>query len=105
MTAISANAAPAAATDTDLYTVPAGNQASINLTAVNRGTDPAKVRIAITDQAGAGSADWIEYDVELAGQGDVLHKTGHVLAAGEKIVVRADTADVSFRADGIAEAV
>lgn len=95
-------AAPAADTYTTVYTVPATKVATLNLMAVNRGGDAATIRVALTTEAAAPlDADFIEYGAVLGGgSGAVLERAGIVAGDGEKLMVWADSADVTFRASG-----
>lgn len=91
-----------AATDTKLYTVPAGKVTSANVNIVNRGTTQVTVRLAIGTGANPVNSDYLEYEVTLAPSG-VLERTGLVLSAGEIIFVRASLATVSVRVHGYEE--
>ena len=100
--AILGTAKPVANTLTTLYTVPNGRMAVINVAACNTGSTAAKVRLAVSASATPADSEYIEFDVSLAGT-EVLERTALSLAAGDKIVVRADTAAVTFNAWGIEE--
>ena len=89
-------------TDTVLYTVPANVVATVNINICNKGAATAKVRLAIAANAAPGAAEYLEYDTALPANG-VLERTGIVCSAGEKVVVRADTADVAVRVHGFEE--
>jgi len=90
----------AAATDTTVYTCPADTfcVATINLT--NRNASSVAVRIAVSAADTPTDAEYIEYDATILGNG-VLERTGIVLAAGQKIVVRSNTISVNAIAMGI----
>lgn len=94
------SAAPAADTDTTVYTVPSATVATVNVSVVNRGADAATVRVAITSAASPAAADWVEYDAPVPGAGGVLERTALVAGAGEKIIVRANTANCTVRVHG-----
>ena len=95
------SAALAAAADTDLYTVPAGTVATVNINLCNRTAGAITVRIAI--RAGAlADAHYIEYDTSIPANG-VLERTGLAMSAGEIITVRAASAGISARAHGFEE--
>ena len=97
------SAALVADTTTTVYTVPASTMATLNIALVNRGADLAKVRVAITDAANPGDADWIEYDAEIPAAGGVLERTALVAGAGEKIIIHSDVGSVSARVHGFEE--
>jgi hypothetical protein len=88
--------------DTDLYAVPAGTVATVNVNLCNTGSTTAKVRLAVRSGALA-APDYIEYDAEIPANG-VLERTGIVLGAGETVVARSSTAGVSARVHGFEEA-
>lgn len=98
------SAALVADTTTTVYTVPAATVATLNIALVNRGADPAKVRVAITDAANPGDADWVEYDAEIPAAGGVLERTALVAGAGENIIIHSDVGSVSARVHGFEEA-
>lgn len=98
------SAALAADTTTTVYTVPENTVATLNMSLVNRGTDPAKVRVAITNTVAPGNADWIEYDAEIPAAGGVLERTALVIGAGENIIIYSDVGNVSARVHGFEEA-
>jgi hypothetical protein len=91
--------------DTAIYTVPASTVATVSISACNKGAAAAKVRIAVgVGSAGAPTAaDFLEYDTSVPANG-VLERSGVVCSAGEKVFVRASTADVSVRVHGFEEA-
>lgn len=92
----------AAATDTDIYTVPAAIVATATVAFVNRTAAEVMVRLAVRSAALADT-DYLEYDAAVAANG-VLERTGIVLGAGEIITVRASAIGVSVRAHGFEEA-
>lgn len=98
------SAALVADTLTTVYTVPASTMATLNITLVNRGEDPAKVRVAITDSPNPSDADWIEYNTTIPANGGVLERTALVAGAGENIIIHSDTGTVSVRVHGFEEA-
>ena len=83
----------AAATDTVIYTVPAGKKASVNVSLCAR-TQAADVRLAVTGGGAPADADWIEYDATIQA-GGVLERTQIWLTAGEKLYARASATGVS----------
>lgn len=95
-------ALPAANTLAILYEVPTGRRAVVNVAACNRGSAAAKLRVALSASATPAGSEFIEYDVGLAAT-EVLERTALSLAAGQKIVVQANAATVSFNVWGIEE--
>lgn len=93
-----------AAQNVALYTVPAAHRAVMTVSLCNRGATAAKVRLALTEAAAPVDDDWIEFDAVLPGFG-VLERTGIALAAGQKVFVRSDVANVSAVAYGVREPV
>ena len=95
-------ALPAANTLATLYEVPTGRRAVVNVAACNKGSAAAKVRVALTALATPAESEFIEFDVSLAAT-EVLERTALSLATGQKIVVQASAASVTFNAWGIEE--
>jgi len=92
---------PALDTNTILYTCPATKLATVNVSIARRSTDKAElVRVALMDSISVGDLadeDYLEYD------SSVTEITGIILSAGQSIVVRTDTASVSFVVYGFEE--
>ena len=96
--------APAAATPTDLYVVPASSQAVIStLKIANRNpTEAAPYRIAVVPSGESiGTKHYIVYDKFLDPRDDRSLTIGISLRAGDKIVVYGGTADLSFSLFGV----
>lgn len=90
--------APAATTNTDVYTVPAGKAAVCSTLAVaNRSSSTVTYRLAVRP-AGAALANqhYIAYDVSLAANSSDLWTVGLSLAATDVVTVYASTANMSF---------
>lgn len=87
-----------------LYTVPANTITTATVSMCNRGPGDAVVRLAATTvPANPGNADYLEYDVTIPVNG-TLERTGIVCGAGESLVVRSSSSNVSARAHGFEEA-
>jgi hypothetical protein len=95
-------AAPAATTSTDLYTVPAATSAIVStLVITNRGAASATFRVsqsligaALTDK------DYLAYDVNINPNSFVTLTLGITMATTDKLRVYASTGDLSFNAFG-----
>lgn len=95
-------AAPAATTDTDLYTVPSATQAVVSSIVVsNRSNSQATYRIALRP-AGATieNKNYIAYDVVVDASDSTTLTLGITLAATDVITVYASTENLSFNALG-----
>jgi hypothetical protein len=95
-------AAPAATTSTDLYTVPASTSAIVSTVVItNRSTSPATFRLS-QSLAGAALAnkDYLVYDAAIPGSGFITLTLGITMATTDKLRVYASTADLSFNAFG-----
>ena len=93
-----AQAAPAATTNTDLYTVPAStNIVGSTLVICNRGAADATFRVAVRP-AGAAVANqhYIFYDSVVYAKATIALTIGLTAAATDKVTVYASTADLSF---------
>lgn len=91
-------AAPAAVTATDMYTVPASTSAVCStLVIANRGTDAATFRVAVRPGGETlANKHYIYYGVQLQTGDSFAATIGLTLAAGDVVTVRASTADCSF---------
>jgi hypothetical protein len=96
-------AAPAATTSSDLYTVPAATQTTVSTLAVaNRASTATTFRISIA-KAGEALANkqYIYYDQFIDGNSSFLVTIGITLQATDVIRVYAGTANLSFNVFGI----
>jgi len=94
--------APAATTDTNLYTVPSGKDTIVSTIVVaNRGATAATYRIAIRP-AGATIANqhYIAFDAAVASNDSITLTIGITLTATDVITVRASNTDLSFSVFG-----
>lgn len=90
--------APAATTNTDLYTVPASTSAIVStLVITNRGTGAQTFRVAIRP-AGATIANqhYIAYDANIINNNTITLTIGMTLATTDKVTVYASSTDLSF---------
>ena len=91
-------AAPAATTDTGLYTVPAATSAVVStITVCNRDPAAATFRVAVRPAGAAlANAHYIYYDAPLAGNSTMASTIGITLATTDVVTVRASSANLSF---------
>ena len=93
----------AAATNTTVYDVPDTTFAVVTLSICNRSASAVTIQVAICLAATAATPDpseYIEFDVSLAAKG-VLERTGIVMAADQRLVVRSSAASVNAVVYGI----
>ena len=83
-----------------VYEVPADTFAVVSVNIVNRLNTPQTIRLAAAAIASPTDAEWIEYDVEVDPKG-VIERTGLILAATQKVVVRGSTGQLSVVVFGI----
>jgi hypothetical protein len=95
-------AAPAATTSTDLYTVPAATSAIIStITVANRAATDATFRISQSlTGAALDNKDYLVYDATVPASGFITLTLGITMAATDKLRVYASSADISFNAFG-----
>jgi hypothetical protein len=92
---------PTAATDTLLYTAPAGNFTVATVSICNRTNTDATVRLAISSSTTTiAAAEFLEYECDLLPHG-VLERTGLVLQAGFSILFRGSITGINAVAYGI----
>lgn len=89
-----------AATDTTLYTCPADTFAVVTVSICNRNATAVTARIALASSATPALTEYLEYDVQIVGNG-VLERTGIVVDAAKLLVVRSSGTGVSAVAYGI----
>lgn len=94
--------APAATTNTTIYTVPAANQAVVSAIVIaNRSAESKLYRIAaVPSGASLANEHYIAYDVTVAGGDSSTLNIGMTLAAGDFITVYAGTNELSFAVFG-----
>lgn len=90
----------AAGTTTTVYTVPADNYSVVSVSFVNRGTNPTTLRLSLSDTDTPTNAEYLEWETELLPK-NILERTGLVLSAGQKIVVRSSQPNVNCVAFGM----
>jgi hypothetical protein len=90
----------AAGTNEQLYECPVDTFSVVTVSVCNRGSTTADIRISLADEFPGTNADFIEFDTALPTRG-VIERTGIVVAAGQKIIVRSSAASVSFVIYGI----
>jgi hypothetical protein len=91
-------AAPAATTNSNLYTAPSATSAiSSTMVICNRSSSAATFRVAVRP-AGATIANehYVVYDTTIAGNDSIFLTLGVSLAATDVVTVYASTANVSF---------
>ena len=94
--------APAATTNTTVYTVPASKVATFNVNICNRGSAASTVRLAIAATGTPGSSEWIEYDATVNPY-SVLERSGLMATAAKNIVVYCGNANFTVNVFGYEE--
>lgn len=94
--------APAATTDTTLYTVPAATSTVVSSVVIaNRDATAATFRVAIRPGGAAlANQHYIAFDVTVGAADSTVLTLGLTLAATDVITVRASSANLSFSAYG-----
>lgn len=95
-------AAPGAASDTDLYTVPNKKAGTVKIIAGNRGSDTViRIWVGIAGEA-TTNKQYLVFDKPLI-QNEPLVTSSFMIGSGDIVRVRAGSADVSFSCTGIEE--
>jgi glucose-6-phosphate dehydrogenase assembly protein OpcA len=94
--------APAATTDTTLYTCPASTQTVVStLSVCNRAATTSTFRIAIRPNGAAiANQHYVAFDVTIAASDSVFLTIGATIGAADVITVRSSTTNLSFTAFG-----
>jgi len=94
--------APAATTETDVYTVPAATETIVStVTVANRSASDATFRISVSvNGAATANKDYIIYDATCAGYGLQAFTMGFTMDATDKIRIYASSANLSFNVFG-----
>ena len=94
--------APSAATETDVYTVPAATTAVLSTVVVaNRSASAVTYRIAVRpDGATLANQHYIAYDVSVGASDSTTITLGITMDAGDVLTVYASTGDLSFNVFG-----
>jgi len=95
--------APAATTETDLYTVPAATEAVISsLVVCNRGATPTTFRMYVrVGGAAVDNKQYLYYDIDINQKDTFIGTIGITLAATDVITVYAGNANLSFNLFGV----
>lgn len=96
-------AAPAATTETDLYTVPTSTSATgSSIVICNRGGTATTFRVSVS-VAGAATAtkDYLYFDVAMPANETFIATIGITVAATDKVRVYAGNANLSFSLFGV----
>lgn len=101
-TGVLGQAAPAATTNTTVYTVPAATVAVTTISIANTTVSPIAVRLAVAALATPTTSEFIEYDTVIAANG-VLERSGVVMNATEKVVVFASAVGLAVSVYGYEE--
>lgn len=94
--------APAATTETVLYTVPASTNSVVStITVCNRGGTSATFRVGVSVGGGAlANEDYVYYDVPIGASDTFAATLGICLAATDEVRIFASTANLTFMATG-----
>jgi hypothetical protein len=97
-----AQSAPSATTNTDIYTVGAGKQATVStVTVCNRAASSATYRIAIRVAGSAlSNEEYIAYDATVPANDTIALTLGVTLGAADVVTVYASTANLSINLFG-----
>ena len=94
---------PAATTEATLYTVPSSTQSVVSsVTICNQAATSATFRVAVRPSADSVTAGkhYLVYGTTIAANDTIVLTMGITLATGDKILVYASTANISFAAYG-----
>ena len=86
-------------TDQVLYTVPSGEEATVNLFITNQGSDPAKVRLGVSteNEITLNSSEYMEYHLDINPR-QTYQRTDIKVRGDQSVVVWSDSPGVAFAA-------
>ena len=87
-------------TNTTLYTTPSSTFTVATISFCNRSTSEVTDSIALATSDTPGNSEWIEFESTIPAKG-VLERSGIVLNAGRKIVVKSSATSVNAVSYGI----
>ncbi len=94
--------APAATTNTTIYTVPSGKVATFNVSICNTNTTSVTIRLSISSTSTPSTSEYVEYNTTIPASG-VLERSGLMASDGKLIVVYASATNVAFNVYGYEE--
>lgn len=94
--------APAATTNTTIYTVPSGKVATFNVSICNTNTTSVTIRLSISSTSTPSTSEYVEYNTTIPASG-VLERGGLMASAGKLIVGYASETNVAFNVYGYEE--
>lgn len=97
MTRIAESVIPAANTDTLLYANTTTNGAAVNISVCHKTGSVDAAYIAIGSGSSPEDKDWIVYN-----SSSFVQRAGEIMKSGEKIWVKSNSGNVSFRVCGVA---
>lgn len=86
-----------------IYQVPIGNQAAVNIRICNQNSTPIHFSLVVSDTASPDGSYYMTYG-EIVYPNDIYTEAGVVLAAGDYIFVSTDTSGVSVVVTGYVQA-
>jgi glucose-6-phosphate dehydrogenase assembly protein OpcA len=94
--------APAATTDTNIYTVPAATETVVSTIVIaNRASTASSFRIAVRPNgATVANQHYIAYDVPIVGNDSTTLTLGITMDAGDIVTVRSSSTNLSFNLFG-----
>jgi hypothetical protein len=101
-TGILGQAAPAALTNTVVYTVPAATVGVVTISITNTTLTPISTRLAIASSGTPTTSEYIEYDTIISANA-VLERSGIVMNATEAVVVFATSVGLAVSVFGYEE--
>lgn len=87
----------------DTGQVPTGKVRSVTINLVNNGQSAATCDIYVSTSATPSDGDLVEANVSIPAVNGLLNRTGEIISAGERVVIRANTNTVAARLSGFEE--